>query len=572
MLTATDYRPRDYQAACVDSIFREFDSGVRSTLVVSPTGTGKTAIFGFAARRWLASIPRARVLVCAHREELIWQAHEKLDSIIGEPVEIEMADLKASTHALEGVTSRVFVASVQSLANRLQKYQPHEPWLVIVDEAQHAIPRNKQYNSIVKHFAQSDYVRIIGVTATPDRLDEEALGQLFHSVAFDYSLPDAIKDGWLVRPRQKLITVDGLDLSRVKIDKGDLSADQLDQIISQEEILHKFVSPTIKESMGRPTLVFTPGVHTAHAMAEVFNRHAQAAGKPEAGAVAIDGKTPKDIRRNEIRRFKNREFQYLLNCAIFLEGFDADLIEVIAMARPTSSRALYSQMCGRGTRPVRMVSEDGMESIGVDDFADPISRRDYITGSPKPSVTILDFVGNACRHKLINTHDILGGKDSDEVVELAKKISKDKSAKGLDSDTLEDLEQARLWADDQRREARRKIIADAIYTMKEVDPFDLLEVSAGREPGYLRGKPATPKQIGFLKANGVRNVEGLSLHKAKALIDEVMKRKERGLANPKQANVLAAHGYLTKNVTAEQAAEHIREINEKLSGRNGSRK
>lgn len=554
------FLPRPYQAECVDRVFAEFDGGARSTLVVKATGLGKTVVVGHATKRWRAGGNHRKVLVLAHREELIFQAKDKIEAIASEPVEIEMGDFKASHRSLlDESPVGVFAASVQSLYRwgRLQKFRPDGEWLVIIDEAHHATPTNRTYSNIVEHFQKNAACKLLGVTATPDRSDEIALGQIFETVAYDMGIVDGIEGGWLVPIRQQIVFVEDLDISKVHTTQGDLNAAELEEIISEEKMLHRIVSPTLQIAQGRPTLVFAPGVESAHKLADVFNRHAEKPeGNPYMRAVAIDGKTDSDERRHQLKRFRRGEFGVLCGCQVFTEGFDEPSIQVVAMAASTKSRSRYSQQVGRGTRPCGA----NIDAPGLDDAG----RRAAIAASGKPHLTVIDFVGNAGRHKLIHAADILGGKYSDEIIERAKDRAKAKGKDGIDSDTLLELEAARQEAEESRRAARKQVIAEAIFRVREIDPFDVLDVSAGREPGYLKGKPASEKQLNWLKRHGVRPERGLSLHKAKALIDKIVERQAQGLCNPKQAAVITAHGYDAAGVTVERAAELIREINQNM--------
>lgn len=558
---------RPYQEEAKASIFRTFEEGAKSTLAVMPTGTGKTVLFGLTARDWIKAHPDACVLALAHREELVFQAADKLKRICDEPVEIEMGEFKASTSAtLEGFGARIFVASVQTLGSRLHKFHPHRPWLVIVDEAHHCIPRNKTYWKIVEHFRACPDVRLLGVTATPDRADEEALGKTFETVAFEYSIVAAVNDGWLTPITQKMIIVNDLDLSNVSSRAGDLSVAELDAIINQEKLLHQIVDPTIRIAAGRPTLVFAPGVSSAHAIAEIFNRHATAANDSRLEAVAIDGNTPRDERRHQLRRYSRGEFGVLVGCDVFTEGFDCDRVGVVAMGRPTKSRSLYAQMIGRGTRT--------LAETNVDQYGDDFERREAIAWSTKPCVDILDFVGDSGKHKLIYAADILGGDEDDEVVELAKAKAKARSKargdayEGYEPDVLADLAAARLELDEKKRQQRKGLLVSAFYEIKTVDPFALLDVSPGRERGYLRGKLMTSQQRSLLITAGVQNLEGMTQAKASKLIDEVQRRKRLGLAMPRQLALLKVHGLGDDPaMTYDAAAVKIKELNGRLNTR-----
>ncbi len=179
---------------------------------------------------------------------------------------------------------------------------------------------------------------------------------------------------------------------------------------------------------------------------------------------------------------------------------------------------------------------------------------------------VVDFVGNCGRHKLIHASDVLGGKYSDEIVEAAERKIKERAASGVDTDVLEAMKWAEEQAEQRRREERKHLIAQASYFCRDVSPFDLFDIRAGREPGYLRGKKCTDKQAAFLKANGIRNPELMTLHKANKVIDEIKRRQSAGLCTARQAKLLAAYGYDT-NVTIAEASRRIEEINARISRR-----
>lgn len=547
-------RLRPYQDECNRRLLAAHEEGARSALVVAATGLGKTVMMADLARRWIADRRHGKVLMIAHREELVFQGQQKLEQVTGSRFDIEMGDFRAAgapNGEMFGHAAGV-VASVASLcqANRLRKYRPENYGLLLVDEAHHAVPKCVTYRKIIEHFRRNPGLYLVGVTATPDRADEEALGQVFESCPFEYGILEAVGDGWLVPPRQRLVVVEDLDFSGVGLQCGDLKAGELEQILTEEKILHRVVSPTIDLIGSRPTIVFTAGVKQAHDMADVFNRH-------RAGmAVAMDGQTDKDERRAYLRRFRRGEVQVLINCDLFTEGFDAPNVACVVMARPTKSRALYCQILGRGTRPLPEADIDSLETAD--------ERRMAIATSRKPDCLVIDFVGNAGRHKLVHAADVLGGRISDEVVERAKRIAEQRSGQGLDTDVQQALREALEAAQERKRQERRQIIAKARYVAKDIDPFDLLDVAAGREPGYLRGKRATPKQIAFLRAAGVRNVERLSLHKASRLIEEIKRRDGAGLCTARQAELLARYGYPT-DVTRDEASRMIAEINARIA-------
>ena len=522
----------------------------RSTLVVMPTGCGKTVVFGHAARDWQVG----RIMILAHREELIFQAAQKVGAVCNEQCGIEMADLEV----VERTTykQRVVVSSVQTLnstrrgTRRMEKFDPMEFGLLVIDEAHHATAAT--YRRVVDWFGRNPDLRLLGVTATPDRADEEALGQIFESVAYEYGISDAVSDGWLVPIEQQFVHVEGLDLSQCRSDKNDLKDADVARIMEQEAMLHKVVSPTIELAGDKPTLVFSASVEHAHKMAEIFNRH-----KPHS-AIAIDGTTDKEQRREELKRFSRGEFQYLCNCGVFLEGFDEPRIAVVAMARPTKSRALYAQAIGRGTRPLPGIVD------GIDETAD---RLQAILASSKPSMLTLDFVGNSGRHKLVCTADILGGNESDEVVDLAAANAKEKSARGQRANMSEEIEEAKRQLEEEARERRRRdaeaaakrasVKATARFNTKAVNPFDVFDIIPKREPGWFRGKKPTEKQKKTLAKFKVDEdtIEGLSFWQASQMLDTLIDRVKKGYCSVKQAKILAKFGEPTEVSFADASAK-----------------
>ena len=186
---------RDYQAQCLKSInhnFVDFDS----TLAVLATGAGKTVIFAELIRQ---NQPM-RAMVLAHRQELIAQARMKIEDIAGVECEVEMADMTAMV-SLYG-RAPVVVSTVQTQISggkgteRMRRFDPHDFGLLIIDEAHHAA--SSSYRRIIDHYRQNPNLKVLGVTATPDRTDELALGEIFESVSFDYEIIDAIHGGYLV--------------------------------------------------------------------------------------------------------------------------------------------------------------------------------------------------------------------------------------------------------------------------------------------------------------------------------------------------------------------------------------
>jgi len=543
---------RNYQQEAYENIISCLSNGAKSALVVCPTGTGKSVILSHVAHNW----PRGRVLVIDHREELTFQNADKIAKITGEYPDIEMAELRAKSHTLMS-RSNVVVSSIQTqnsgkfckecdgegchlcvdgMVRRMQKISPHDCGLLIVDEAHHATA--KSYRRLIRYYQRNPNMRVLGVTATPDRTDEVALGNIFESVAYEYGLTDAIDDGWLVPIKQEFIHCEGLDFSHVRKTAGELNIGDLEDVLTEESPLQQVVLPTIEIAGDRPTLVFASSVKHAEMMAAIANRV-----KPGA-SICITGKTPRDERRDLLKRYANGEFQYLFGMGCFTEGFDEPRISVVAMARPTLSRSLYAQMVGRATRPITPPTAETAAE-----------RRATIAASIKPEMTVLDFCGNSGKHKLVSTADLLGGQYEDEVITRATERAKSSPREPIDMEIILAAEQSKL--EEERK--RAKVVAKATYSRRSVDAFDLLDVAPAREPGWHKGRKPTRKMIDMLARAGVPNPARMSFWDAKIMIGTICERRDKGLCTFKQAKLLARYGE-DPGVTFDKASQLITAI------------
>lgn len=494
---------RPYQADCLASIRGQLTAN-RSTLVVMATGLGKTVVFAHAAHAW-----PDRVLVIAHRDELIRQAAGKVKAVTGDVPGIEMGDERIHETAFDG-PPKVVVSSVQTMSreNRRTRFQPDEFGLIVIDEAHHAVAQS--YRSILDYFAAA---KVLGVTATPQRADELALGQVFESVAWDYGIVPAVEDGWLVPVRQKVVVIDGLDFSGVRTTAGDLNEGDLEQILIEEKFVHQMAKPTIDLAGDRSALVFCVTVKHAKLMAEILNRY-----KPDC-AIALSGETAKDERRYHVDRFKAGEIQILCNCALFLEGFDAPNTAIVVNGRPTKSPVLYTQVLGRGTRPLPGVV-DGLETADA--------RKAAIRGSSKPNMLSLDFVGNSGRHRIVTAADILGGKFGVPVRDYARKTLEEEGGEA-DIDYSLMRAEAELALLDEERERRieayrrREILARVEYRTEDVSPFD----GGAPDRRIDVADRATDGQVRYLIRLGVSRsrAESYTKRQASAVIDKLKARQ-----------------------------------------------
>lgn len=386
---------------------------------------------------------------------------------------------------------------------------------LLVHNCHHAV--SASYRNVINHFKQNLFLKVLGVTATPDRTDEAALGQIFEDVSYEYGIAEGVDDGWLSGVIQNQVFVNSLDFSNINTRLGDLAENELAAIMEFEENLHGVVSPVIKIAGDRKTLVFASSVAHAERMSEIFNRH-------EPGSSNfVTGTTPKDVRREVFADFHRGKIKRLCNVGVATEGFDEPGIQVVAMARPTKSRCLYTQMIGRGCRPSESIAYQ------LNECEDTAERRRMIAASDKPSVEIIDFTGNCGRHKLVSTADILGGKYPDEVVELTKSVVEQKTRKGVAVDMPTELKKVEAELRRRRRmcleaKMRQDITLNAKFAIKGVDPFDILDITPRRIPGWSRGKEPTENMRKFLERRNV-NVDDMNFIHAGQLIGEIRKRE-----------------------------------------------
>ena len=569
---------RNYQTKAVDAIFEAWQK-FKSVLVVLPTGCGKTVVFASVIQRLLAAEVKVkgegeqrRVVVLAHREELVTQARDKISAIVPEAdVQVEMADFKVADYF--GKKADVVVSTVQTQTagggqvevegrgrgrQRMCKFNPAEFAAVVVDEAHHATSRS--YRECIDHYCQNENCRVLGVTATPDRADETALGNVFDTVAFEYTVTDAIEDGWLVPIRQKLVKVESLDFSGVSTSAGDLNSAELAEVMEDETNLHGIVAPVLEICKGKRTILFASSVKHAERISDIINRglgedrpwRCVDYNAPRTGdgmrADWICGTTSKEDRREKLKAFKEGKIDILCNVGVLTEGFDDAGVEVIVMARPTKSRALYAQMAGRATRPAAEVAaklgEVKVEGEGEQEMDASALRRKMIAESDKPSCLIVDFVGNSGRHKLVTTLDILGGKDIDEeaIRTRARKIIE---ASPDGTDTADAIAEARKEiAERKARDAKRRefIQASAKFVEIEVDPFNIYDLPPVERMANDRTRRLSLKQEMLLRTRLHVDPRQLGYARSNQLLQEFFRRANSGLASLPQSKLLKRFG------------------------------
>lgn len=331
---------RPYQREGIDAVRERWSQGVQRPAVVWPTGAGKTVGFSELARQWVSEhrfTAKQRVLVLAHREELIEQAAAKIRMMAPE---CRVGIVKAER---DNATADIVVGSVQTLRNERRRHKIVHVGLVIVDECHHAVADT--YRMVLEHYGcfNEGGARAVGFTATMSRTDDLSLGEVWQEVCHSLDILPMVRDGWLVPPRGKLVQVDGLDLGKIRKSGGDYQKEALGRAL-EESLAPEAVARAYREhSADRQGILFAPTVHCSQVYGEALKREGFK-------TVFVDGKMPAGLRRDNFERIRQGDAQVLSNCMVATEGTDLPMISSIVVGRPTQSQGLFVQMTGRGLR------------------------------------------------------------------------------------------------------------------------------------------------------------------------------------------------------------------------------
>lgn len=501
---------RPYQLNAVKAVHKEWNSGNKNTLVVMPTGTGKTIVFSQIVKDQVAK--GEKVLILAHREELLKQAADKLKASSGMESALEKA---ANTSIGSGLD--VVVGSVQTLRqkSRLEKFSKDYFGTIIIDEAHHSAADS--YKNILEYFNQA---KVLGVTATPDRADMKSLSDVFDSLAFEYKLPEAINDGYLCKIRTKTIPLK-VDISKVHTLAGDFNPNELGQAL--DLYLEAIADSIVKECKGRKTVIFTPLVRISQRLNELLKDRG-------VNTVEVNGSS-KD-REEILKDFESGKYDAMTNAMLLTEGWDCPSVDCIICLRPTKSRSLYAQIVGRGTRLCK----------------------------GKDNLLILDYLWLSGKHSLCHPSDIFC-EDAEVAARTTKKLA-DYAATdcgGLDgpdgTDLIQAIQEAQEEMENEKRqmmrrieeqeEAVRKRLAEQRQKRKGlVDPFQYMfsiESTAIRDYKPTFGwetKAPSKKAKDAIEGYGVdaNSIESAGL--ANLILKELMKRWDSGMATPKQIRFL----------------------------------
>lgn len=491
---------RPYQREAVEAVEREWASGHRKTIIVNATGTGKTILASKIAEDCVTQ--GERVLILAHREELLSQAADKIYKSTG----LVCAKEKAQDTCLNE-WYRIVVGSVQTLMRpkRLAQFPPDYFDTIIVDECHHCLADS--YQTILSHF---DGAKVLGLTATVDRSDRRDLGQYFDSLAYEYSLPQAIREGYLC-PIKALTVPLKLDITGVGMQNGDYKAAELGTAL--DPYLDQIAQVIAAQCQARKTVVFLPLVKTAQKMRDKLIAHGMRAAE-------VNGES--QDRAQVLAAFERGETNVLCNAMLVVEGYDCPSVDCVVVLRPTKSRGLYCQMVGRGTR----------------------------LSPGKTELLLLDFLWMTERHQLCRPAHLMA--KSDEVAQAMtrrmEEAAGDPMQTEMDLMDLEETAQSDVVA--QREEALAKALAEMRHRKRAlVDPLQFeMSIQAEDLSGYVPSfkwecEPPSGEQLKALEKAGIFPDEVESAGKAAKLLDKLALRRACNLTTPKQIRFLEGRGF-----------------------------
>ena len=500
---------RPYQQQARDRIHAEWDAGHTRTLLVLPTGTGKTIVFASVA----ADQVRAgdRVLILAHRGELLEQAADKLQRSTGLVSAVE----KAESTCLDS-WFRVVVGSVQTLQRtaRLERFPRDYFGTIIIDEAHHAITDG--YRRILDYFSGA---KVLGVTATPDRGDMRNLGEVFDSLAFEYKLTDAIKEGYLCKIMAQTIPLQ-LDITSVTMSGGDYAVGDLGTAL--DPYLEQIAAEMARRCKSRKTVVFLPLIKTSQKFRDLLNAHGFRAAE-------VNGQSAD--RKEVLADFDAGKYNVLCNSMLLTEGWDCPSVDCVVVLRPTKVRSLYSQMVGRGTR----------------------------LSPGKTDLLLLDFLWMTDKHELCRPADLVC-----EDRTVARQMTEHLAETGCPEDNEEAAAQASEDVVAQREEALAKQLEEQRRKKaKLVDPLQYeMSIQAEDLAGYVpafgwEAGPPSEQQTAALEKLGILPDAVESAGKAALLLDRLNKRRDEGLTTPKQIRCLEKYGFQHVGTWSFEAARHM---------------
>lgn len=380
---------RDYQQEALELIEEHFKKS-DSALISIPTGGGKTVIF-------TNHLAQEKGLMIAHTDELVQQAKGTYEYITDKEAGLATAKVwdtskDVSAGSIQTIHSRLESKEVEELAKKIS--------YMVIDEAHHM--GASTYKEVYQHFKEiNPDLKLLGVTATPYRTDNQDMEELFGKIVFQISIKRLIQEGYLVGVHGSVINIPNFNLDDISTNGGDYSPKSLSKRLKEPETI-KFIIDKFEENKKKgKSIFFTPTVEVSKMITEELSKRG-------VKAVHVDGDLKKEEREKIMEDYKHGKIDVLSNVDILTEGFDEPSIENVAVLRPTTSLGLYAQIIGRGLR--------------------------LSPSTGKTHCNIMDFTGETEKSELANMFDLfeleVGNKEKDNLTEFTiQKVEIDGEAK-----------------------------------------------------------------------------------------------------------------------------------------------
>lgn len=543
---------RPYQEQAIQA---SIDSSLQRQMVVMATGCGKTVTAIALAKRY-----NRRVLWLTHTTELVSQTKKSFDSVWPE-ARAGIVKAEKNQYMRDAVIATVQTAQGEA---RLQRLAEQNFGLVIIDEAHHA--PSASYRKIVERlgcFAPCG-PRLIGLTATPERSDNAALSDIFEGVVFHLGIESAIDLGCLVKPSivKRPIQV---DLDSITVARGDYSMRELDVALMRAGIVEEIGAAYEEHAIGRKSLIFVVSVEQAEHVASYLRSRGHA-------VEAVSGQMDPAKRRDFLRQLKNGELSAVVNCQILTEGFDEPSVDCVILARPTQSKPLMIQICGRGLRLFPGKTDCLIVDLVGASKRNTLIQAAVLFGIEKPEIERRDTEitpqsdpEEYWRRRLLSQIEGLGGAPRSKLRWLAGE-SGEWLLPGGDFGTVRMIPSGDLYAVDvvgiriaspSNQTLSSEVDLDTAQAIAEDYVRRCDAVGLAKSSASWRDAPVTDGQAKMLKRFGIKTITGLTKGTASDLITQKMASQAAEPATEKQVAYLSRMGFETQGISKNDARRMI---------------